>query len=552
MTEDAGVYVGPDRRQRLPRAVHRPNHRLLITMALAVLVYGLAVPTAVAEVLGANRSVPAANIATIVCAVLFAQSGLLLLLRWRLTGDGRCVRLGVAALVYGFFIAPLTEGFALLGVDVVHRAAGQSLAQSCVGMVAAVFAVRAVRSPEVDSRLRPAPAVGIGAGALAVVCSTAAIVDRLLQTGAHHLFVGAMAGAAAAVWLAAGAAVLWGGRGGKMALSTLLAGPLLVMGMGSLSWLVSVFRQVPFSLDASALTMTAGVLLAGGAAYALLSTLSNQGASAFRLRELLRNLEQYRAFEEERVHDARSALLAVQAAVTALTRYRERLDEQSRTKLEVAVDSELERLVGLMASPTAAVRSVECRPFDVTEPVVAVTAAAKTFGLTVVLDVPEDGCRAVGNRDDTARVLETLLDNARRYAAGSAVTVQVRGDGQRVQIAVSDRGAGIAPDERDMVFTRGGRGRAAAGIAGSGLGLFAARRLMEDQNGALELDCTVRAGATFVVTLPSAPVAQVAAGEGISGTRHTAAGAGRLSSAALAASTAGVRVGRGGDPSAVA
>jgi signal transduction histidine kinase len=294
-------------------------------------------------------------------------------------------------------------------------------------------------------------------------------------------------------------------------MSRLLSAPLLVLALGEIASSASVRAPLPFSLDGSALTMAAGLLFALSGAYVLLTALSVQGATAFRLQGLLRNLEQYRAREEERTHDARAALLAVQTAITALTRYRERLDDQSRNNLEVAVDAELERLLGLMSTPAqppaeaAAAPGEGLGPFDVVGAVTAVTTAASTFGLRIAvrLDDVHDGVWALGSRDDTARVLETLLDNARRYAPGSPITVCVGAAGETVRVAVADRGPGIAPDERDLVFRRGARGRTSRGTPGTGLGLFAARRLMDDQGGALAL-ATYGPGATFVLTLPAA------------------------------------------------
>lgn len=501
MTECTGTYVGPDRRQPFSRPPVRVNRGRVLTAAAAVLVYGLVVPTAVAELIGTDQLVPAANIATVVSAVLFAQAGLLLLLRWRVNGDGLACRAGVGALVYGFFVAPLTEALGFAGFDTVHHAAGQALAQSLVGIVAAFFVVRAATSPPVDSHLRPVRSLIVAAALLGAACSAGYGVDQLVGRGAQLAFASAVAAVAAAVWFASGA-VLARRRGSTAPRTTFLVAALVVMGMSSASWVAAMYLPDPFGLDASALSMVAGALVAGGAGYALLVTLSHQGASASRLRTLLHSLEQYQEREEERVHDARSGLQAVQAAVTVLTRHPERLDRELRTSLESAVDAEMARLLALMASLPPGEGVGRCEPFDVTEMVRTVVAAA-TLRASVRLDLPAGRCEAVGNRDDTARALENVLDNAQRYGAGSPVVVRLRVEGRAVALSVADRGPGVPPDERELVFTRGGRGQAAHGQAGSGLGLFAARRLMEDQGGSLVLETGTGPGARFVARLPA-------------------------------------------------
>lgn len=503
MRERPGAYAGPDRRQQMPTPAGRPGRRLLVLGAVAVLVYGLVVPTVVAELLGTAQLVPAADIATIVSAVLFAQAGLLLLLRWRIGGDGLSCRVGVSALVYGFFVAPLTQGFGLAGFDTVHHAAGQALGQCVVGILAAVLVLRAAAAPPVDTRLRPVRSIVLAAVVLAAVCSVGYAVGHAVGGSVQPEVASVAAGVAAVAWLAAGAVLTRRSRTPPAAGTSFLAGAVGVMGLSSAWWVAAMYVPVPFGLDASALAIVAGTFLAGGAGYALLLTLSHQGASVFRLRSLLRDMRQAEAREEERVHDARSALQAVQAAFTALTRYREGLDEEARTNLELSVDAEMERLVGLMASPALKARCARCEAFDVTEPVRAVVTAAALKG-DVTLDVAPGGCDAVGDRDDVARVLENLLDNARRYGAGSAVVVRVWPEGDTVALSVADGGPGVPDDERELVFTRGGRGRGAARTAGSGLGLFAARRLMEEQGGSLALEAGSGRGATFVARLPAA------------------------------------------------
>ncbi|MGH9083557.1 MAG: sensor histidine kinase, partial [Acidimicrobiales bacterium] len=296
-------------------------------------------------------------------------------------------------------------------------------------------------------------------------------------------------------------------RQGKMASATLTSAPYLVLGLASAAGIVAVYFPVPFSLDATALAMTAGLLLGAAAAYGLLANLSEQGASTFRLRSMIRKLERYQALEEERTHDARAALLAVQAAVTALTRYRERLDETSRSSLEVAVDAEMDRLVGLMGRTTHEDgRAALSTDFEVAELAARVVTAASAFGVRAQVDAPDRDCWAFGNPDDVARVVETLLDNARRYAPASPVTVAVAQQDRAVTVTVEDRGRGVRDDERDLIFTRGGRGSESAGVPGSGLGLFAARRLMEGQGGSLVLRRDADGagvGAAFVARLPA-------------------------------------------------
>ena len=121
----------------------------------------------------------------------------------------------------------------------------------------------------------------------------------------------------------------------------------------------------------------------------------------------------------------------------------------------------------------------------------------------------------VGDPDRYEQVLWALLDNATKYApAESEVRVQVTGragqDGELLsELAVSDEGPGFAPDDRERAFDQFFRGADARRMVpdGSGIGLYAARGLVEAMHGTLELASEAGAGATFTISLPAERVA---------------------------------------------
>jgi signal transduction histidine kinase len=78
-----------------------------------------------------------------------------------------------------------------------------------------------------------------------------------------------------------------------------------------------------------------------------------------------------------------------------------------------------------------------------------------------------------------------LIDNAITYAPGR-VEVKASSNGERVVVAVSDRGPGIPSEERARVTERFFRGRGAS-PGGSGLGLSIARELAERWGGGLHV-----------------------------------------------------------------
>jgi len=101
-------------------------------------------------------------------------------------------------------------------------------------------------------------------------------------------------------------------------------------------------------------------------------------------------------------------------------------------------------------------------------------------------------------------VLEHLLDNAAKYAAGGKVRVTVEPAGNFVNVHVCDNGPGIPPEDVERVFAPFGRGRSSAGKEGYGLGLHLARNIAAAHGGRLWISRTSRSGTCMSLSIPAA------------------------------------------------
>ena len=111
------------------------------------------------------------------------------------------------------------------------------------------------------------------------------------------------------------------------------------------------------------------------------------------------------------------------------------------------------------------------------------------------------------DKDTAYQCIHNLIDNALKYSPdGSQVTI---GSGQRdgeVFLRVSDRGPGIAPEERELIFEQFYRAKSAGehGIQGAGIGLALVKRVMKAHGGAVTLESRLGEGSTFQLTFPEA------------------------------------------------
>jgi signal transduction histidine kinase len=122
---------------------------------------------------------------------------------------------------------------------------------------------------------------------------------------------------------------------------------------------------------------------------------------------------------------------------------------------------------------------------------------------TIVTDV---SCEARARVDAVRleQVIANLLSNAIRYSPnGGEVRVSLARDHTDIVLRVSDDGVGIPEEERLRLFAPFQRvGPLKDQIAGVGLGLFVARRIIEAHHGRIDVESVLGRGTTFSVTLP--------------------------------------------------
>src|SRR5213082_879251 len=120
---------------------------------------------------------------------------------------------------------------------------------------------------------------------------------------------------------------------------------------------------------------------------------------------------------------------------------------------------------------------------------------------------PEEPVAVTADREQLARIIDNLINNALTYSAGRPwVKLTVVADGGPALI-IEDRGIGIARDKQDKIFERFFRidDPGLGPQPGTGLGLFISRELAERHGGSLTLEHSeVGKGSTFVLRLPAA------------------------------------------------
>jgi len=216
-------------------------------------------------------------------------------------------------------------------------------------------------------------------------------------------------------------------------------------------------------------------------------------------------------------HELRTPLTSIYGFAATLLRQDIPFGEEERRTFLGYIASESERLTEIVdellnvARLDAGDLQVELGRIDVgsvvSEVVGTVEESDVLDGHRFEIDLPDEPLAAEADRDKVRQVFSILVENALRYSPqGGKVTVGARRNDDRVEVRVVDEGMGIPAAERERIFRKFYRAESAArdGAAGTGLGLFIAKELVNAMGGRIWVDSTEGQGSSFAFELPAA------------------------------------------------
>lgn len=212
-------------------------------------------------------------------------------------------------------------------------------------------------------------------------------------------------------------------------------------------------------------------------------------------------------------HELKTPLAAVTARVTGLLDEGEGCSaERVRTEL-LSVSDDLERLNAAIGDllDLSRLEADEWRPtfepYDLAEVLGTVRSRLPADRRDRILfDLDAEAGPVTIDFAQMARALANLIGNAFDYSAGDArVVVGTNREGDRILLWVQDAGPGVEDSEKERVFEKFYRGRAASiAPGGTGLGLAIAREVVTIHGGTVWVEDAKPRGAKFVVSLPAA------------------------------------------------
>lgn len=100
-------------------------------------------------------------------------------------------------------------------------------------------------------------------------------------------------------------------------------------------------------------------------------------------------------------------------------------------------------------------------------------------------------------------ILNNLVSNAIKYSNAGVISIKCNYKDDNLIIVVQDEGVGISKDNIPFIFDRFFQvDRSRSKKLGTGLGLIIVKKMVELNNGTIDVESTPGIGTTFTVTLP--------------------------------------------------
>ena len=212
-------------------------------------------------------------------------------------------------------------------------------------------------------------------------------------------------------------------------------------------------------------------------------------------------------------HELRTPLGFIKGYSTSLLRQDTTWDEATQREFLNIIDEEADRLTRLIEDMLESARlqsntlQFKFSPVRIDALLRDVTVRMKTIhpDIQITLDLqPLPPVR--GDAMRLSQVFDNLFTNAIKYAPGSEIIISVRSNGDKIRIALTDRGEGIPAAYLPFIFERFYRVPGERTVTGTGLGLYICKQIVMAHHGNIWVESVIGEGTTFIIELSNAPM----------------------------------------------
>ncbi|MCA1830101.1 MAG: ATP-binding protein [Actinomycetota bacterium] len=210
-------------------------------------------------------------------------------------------------------------------------------------------------------------------------------------------------------------------------------------------------------------------------------------------------------------HDLRSPLTSVKGFTATLMRNWDRFTEEQKLHMLKTIDWDADRMNRLLKdlldlsrleAGRLELRKQEVDLGEIAHTVVERLAMDHEKTHTFRLDVPVSLPKVPADPGKVEQVLVNLLENAAKHGDPGPISVTGVIEDGSVVVRVSDSGPGVDPRHVPYLFTKFYRQGTGDRHAGTGLGLYICKGIIEAHGGDIAVEKTGPSGTVFAFTLP--------------------------------------------------
>lgn len=133
------------------------------------------------------------------------------------------------------------------------------------------------------------------------------------------------------------------------------------------------------------------------------------------------------------------------------------------------------------------------------------TLRASSQNRLLAVNFPDDLPTVAADHTSVGEVISNMIDNAIKYSnEGGAITVGASANRDFVTVTITDQGIGIPANIIGNLFHKFYRShRSRETVAGTGIGLYLCKAIVESHGGTIEVASTEGSGSTFSFTIPT-------------------------------------------------
>lgn len=221
------------------------------------------------------------------------------------------------------------------------------------------------------------------------------------------------------------------------------------------------------------------------------------------------------------VHDLKNPLVAIERLSERLLESNSSLSDDCRHKIRLVYDSAAQAIEQLekhdFSSLVESERKETCPSSNsvdlgnlAREVVESFQAHAEyknqTLECAVAVSASEDDSLVVGDPDQLRKALNAIVSNAIKYSPhGETIGVHVRLQDNTICFSVRDNGPGLTQDAQQRIFEpfREAGPDPTGNESSTGVGLYIARKIVNNHNGTIEVESSRGAGSTFTLRFPA-------------------------------------------------